>query len=272
MSERIVVKIGGELLVSGEIHALGHDVRKLTEAGHRVAIVHGGGVQAGQLQERLGIPVNKVAGRRITDEATLDVMKMTLAGQVNVDICGALLGAGCRPVGLHGASSLAIEAVKRPPRVVSGGGPDPIDFGQVGDVQGCNVDLVERLWEGGYLPVLASLGANAAGAVFNINADTVASRVARSLGASRLFLVTGVPGVLTDLGDPTTRLERLSPVDAQKAIADGVITGGMIPKVEEAMESLQRGVGAVHIVGNLDEGDLLREMQAPGTVGTALIV
>jgi acetylglutamate kinase len=270
MAVTIVLKIGGEVAGGGDLAAIASDLKAFAARGARVAIVHGGGAQATDLQKRLGIETRQVGGRRITDAATLDVMKMTIAGKVNVDLCAALVAAGVRPVGLHGASSLAVEARKRPPRVVSGGGPDPIDFGHVGDVTGFNLHLFETLFAAGYVPVVACLGADAAGAVYNINGDIVGNQLAGALAADHLFLVTSARGVLRDVKDPNSRLPHLTIPQARQAIADGVVTGGMIPKIEEAIAVLDSGVKAIHIVGGLQPGDLLREADEPGAVGTTL--
>jgi acetylglutamate kinase len=234
-------------------------------------MVHGGGPQATALQKRLGQEPNVVAGRRITDAAALDVMKMAVAGVLNVDLCAALVAAGARPVGLHGASSLAIEARKRPPRVVSGGGPEPIDFGLVGDVRGFNRPLLEGLLEAGHVPVLACLGCDPGGQVLNINADIIANQAAQHFGADHLVVVTGAPGVLRDIDDPESRIPRLTVAEAHAAIDDGTVSGGMIPKLDESIRILGGGVGSVHIVGRLGPGDLLREIDEPGSVGTALL-
>src|SRR5262249_2962550 len=158
---------------------------------------------------------------------------MTVAGQVNVDLCALLLAAGARPVGLHGASALVVRAQKRPPRVVSGAGPDPIDFGHVGDVVGVNRELIALLAGSGYVPVVACLGADAKGHVFNINADIVANQLAIALDARALLLVTDVPAVLRNVADPGSRIPRLTVAEGKKAIADGIVTKGMIPKLEE---------------------------------------
>lgn len=273
MNKTLVIKLGGELLDAAhlaESQAIAADVAALTREGHTVVMVHGGGPQVDALQKRLGMETRKVAGRRITDEETLLVMKMAVAGQVNVEVCSRLIAAGARPVGLHGASSLAIKAHRRPPMVVSGGGPDPVDFGLVGDVDGVNTELLNTLTRAGYVPVLACLGADEKGATFNINADTVANGVAVSLKADALVLVTGTPGVLKDVKDPTTRLGKLSRADAHTAIQDGVIAGGMIPKVEESLKAMEEGVAQVVIVGQLKAGDLKRAVLEPGSVGTAL--
>ena len=262
----LVIKIGGEVVGSGEAVALAADLHALVTAGERVAIVHGGGPQATALSERLGIATRQVAGRRVTDAATLDVMKMTIAGKLNVDLCAILTAAGVRAIGLHNV----VRAARRPPSVYSGS-PELIDLGLVGDVTGFDTSLLELLWAASYTPVLACLGGDASGDVYNINAETVANQLAATLRAERLFLVTSAPGVLRDLANPASRIPRLTCAEARAAIADGTVTGGMIPKLEEAIEVVDRGVGAIHILGKLSPGDLVGAVRQPGTVGTTLV-
>lgn len=266
----IVVKIGGEVVGSGEAALLAQDLRELATA-YRIAIVHGGGPQATELSNKLGLTTTQIAGRRVTDAATLDVMKMAIAGRLNVDLCATLVAAGVQPVGLHGASSLVIQAIRRTPKVYQGAGPDPVDLGLVGDVTGFNLALLETLWKANYVPVLACLGADPQGGVYNINADLVGNQLAAAVKADHLFLVTSTPGVLRDVNDPTSRLTRLTVADARKAIADGTVTGGMIAKLDEAMSVIGQGVGAIHILGKLGAGDLVRALREPGSIGTTLI-
>jgi len=268
-----VIKVGGEIFQQpGVLPAVAADVAAVVARGDRVVMVHGGGPQATALQKQLGQTPRVVAGRRITDEATLDVIKMIVGGKLNIDLCAALIAAGVRPVGLHGASAQAIEGERRPPRPLSGAGPEPIDMGLVGDVTGVNRGLLDLLLGAGYTPVLACLAASAGGQVLNINADVVANQVAQALGAAHLVLVTGVPGVLRDVKDPGSRIPRLTMAEARQAIADGTAQGGMIPKLEESIAVLESGaVGAIHIVGQLGQGELLRAIEAPGSVGTALV-
>jgi len=271
-ARNIVVKVGGENFKDGTVAAVAADVAALAGRGDRVIMVHGGGPQATELSRRLGIEPAMVAGRRITDAPTLEVMKMVVAGKLNVDLCAALVAAGARPVGLHGASALAVEGTRRPPRVVSGGGPDPIDFGLVGDVVGINRELLALLCDAGLVPVLACLACDRAGQLLNINADVVANQVARAVAADHLILVTGAPGVLRDVADVGSRLPRLTVAAARAAIADGTVSGGMIPKLEESIQVLEGGgVAAIHIVGKVARGDLLRELAEPGSVGTQLV-
>lgn len=267
----MVIKIGGEVISSGEAALLAADIKILVDGGARIAVVHGGGPQATALQKQLGLETVQVAGRRVTDAATLDVMKMVLAGKLNVDLCATLNAAGVAALGLHGASGLVVQARRRPPKKYAGAGDDPVDMGFVGDVHGFNIPLLETLWTAGYVPVIACLGADPAGGVYNINADMVGNQLAASLRAERLFLVTSAPGVLEDINDPSSRLPRLTCAEARAAIADGTVTGGMIPKLEEAMAVVDQGVGAIHILGKLGPGDLVRAVREPGSVGTTLV-
>ncbi len=272
-SPLIGIKVGGDILRrAATLGAVCADVASLVADGERVFMVHGGGPQSTALQKELGQEPQVVAGRRVTDAAALEVIKMAVAGKLNVDICSALLSAGASPVGLHGASAQAIKARRRPPIVVSGGGDEAIDFGFVGEVLGVNSDLLDRLFEGGYVPVLACVGADASGQVYNINADTIANQAAKHLGASALVLVTSAPGVVRDLADLSTRIPTMSVAEAKAAIVDGTVQGGMIPKLEESIRVLETGeVSAIHIVGDLEPGDLRRELAEPGSIGTALL-
>jgi acetylglutamate kinase len=267
----VIVKLGGEVVQGPYMAAIAADVTEIRASGTPVVLVHGGGPQATELQKRLGQTPKIVGGRRVTDEETLEVMKMTVAGKVNVDLCAALLAAGTKPVGLHGASACTVLARRRPPTIVSGGGADPVDFGFVGDVIGVNEALIALLVGAGYVPVLACLGADDKGGVFNINADAVANQVAIRLDARALVLVTDVPGVMRDIADPSSRIHRLTVADGRRAIEDGVVTKGMIPKLEESFAAIAQGVRAVHVVGKLARGELTRAVTAPGEVGTVLV-
>jgi acetylglutamate kinase len=266
----IVIKLGGEIVQSPELDLIADDLRVLVDGWNRVAIVHGGGPQATALQQRLGLEPRMIAGRRYTDEATLDVMKYVLAGQLNVDLCARLLARGVMPVGLHGASGHVVQAVRRPPKVMQGAGPDPIDLGLVGDVTGFNLPLLGDLWERRYVPVIACLGCDRKGQVLNINGDTVASQLAGALKADALVLVTSAPGVLRDVKDPSSRLPRITRAEFERLVADGTISGGMIPKLEESFEILRGGARSIVIIGRLGPGDLLRAITDPGSAGTVL--
>jgi acetylglutamate kinase len=265
----LVVKLGGEMIRDKEaLSRIASEIAELSnEPGRQVAIVHGGGPQTTALQKALGQSPTIVGGRRVTDAATLDCIKMAVAGLANVDLCAALTSAGVKPVGLHGASGAVIRAKKRGARVYSGAGPDPIDLGHVGDVEGFDRELLASLSKSGRVPVLACVGASLAGEVFNINADIVATRVAVELGATDLFAVMDVPGVLADKHDPATRFAKLTVAQARELITRGVVVGGMIPKLEESFVALEAGVPRVHLLN----GGLARAANEPGSVGTLLV-
>jgi acetylglutamate kinase len=271
MTQTIVLKLGGEIVQSAELDVVARDLRTLVDGFHRVAIVHGGGPQATALQKRLGLETRMVAGRRYTDPATLDVMKYVVAGQLNVDLCARLLANGVMGVGLHGASGHVVQAVRRPPRVMQGAGPEPVDLGLVGDVVGFNLPLLGDLFERRYVPVVACLGCDRTGQALNINGDTVASQLAGALRADALVLVTSTPGVLRDVNDPASRIPRITRAEFERMVADGTISGGMIPKLEESFAVLEGGARSVVIVGKLGEGDLVRAVLDPGAAGTVLV-
>ncbi len=269
-----VVKVGGDVVQSAEqLAGLGHNVRELLDDDWDVIVLHGGGPQTTALQERLGLKSTKIGGRRVTSRQDLIVVTQAVCGEVNVALTCSLLGAGVRGFGCHGASGGMIEADKRPPMVVPGHGPEPVDFGEVGDVLTVDEVLLRGLLHLGVVPVIATLGVSSLeGRAFNINADTVAVEIARTLGAELLLLVTAVGGVFRRLDDPSTRLGTLTTDRARALIADGTIAGGMIPKVEEALTLLDLGVGAVAILDAATPHAFTSAARGDGAVGTRLTV
>ena len=259
----IIVKLGGDIVASTTLPGIATEIAGVVSAGLQVVVTHGGGPQISELSRRLSIDPRIVGGRRITDAATLEVVKMAIAGRVNVDLCAALRAAGVRPVGLHGA----VEAERRPARILAGAGPEPVDLGLVGDVTGFDLPLVRTLLGGGWIPVLACLGTSADGQIYNINADIVANRLAVALPASALVLVTSTPGVLRDVSDPSSRIPSMTVAEAKSAILDGTVRGGMIPKLEESLAALEAGAARICIV----DRDLARALREPGAVGTVLV-
>ncbi len=268
----IVVKIGGATLKDEpQIAAIAADLLALHERGDHLVLVHGGGPQVTELLERLGTPNPSRAGRRITDAPMLEVVKMVLGGQLNINLALTLRAAGLPIMALSGVSAGIIDGVKRPPRVVSGWGDEPVDFGLVGDIRRINTDPLRLLCGAGYVPLLNSIGADHVGNAYNINADIAATRIFQALGAEHLVLVAGqVRGVMHDPDDPSSRIPTLTVSEARAAIVDGVIKGGMIPKIEESLSVLDDSVGAIHIVGALQPGELIMAIEEDGAVGTVL--
>jgi len=201
----------------------------------------------------------------------LEVVKMVLGGQLNINLALPLRAAGLNIMALSGVSAGIIDGVKRPPRIVSGWGDEPVDFGHVGDIAGINAAPLRLLCEGGYVPLLNSIGADRIGNAYNINADIAATRIFRALEAEHLVLIAGqVRGVMHDPDDPDTRIPSLTVSEARGAIADGVIKGGMIPKIEESLAVLEDSVGEIHIMGGVRPGEIVQAIEEEGAVGTTL--
>jgi len=267
-----VVKVGGDVLLDiSERTGLASNIKEMIENGWSMVVLHGGGPQVNRLQEKVGLVPNKVAGRRITGVDDLQVVKQAIAGEVNVDLTALLSSYGIPAFGCHGASGKLIQAQKRPPILVSGEGDTPIDFGEVGDVVSINAPLIQGLLELGQVPVIATLGMDDNGRIYNINADTTVVQIAKALSANLLLLTTGVGGIFEDLAKPESRIKQVNREEANALIRSGVIQGGMIPKVEEAMSVLDNGVETIAIVGGKISGAFLSVAQGDGEVGTRII-
>jgi acetylglutamate kinase len=267
-----VVKLGGEAMRDAEtLEALVEDISLLHLVGIRVVIVHGGGRHVTEMAASLGIESKFVGGRRITDDKALDVLKMVLSGKISIEILSLLKKNSVKAMGVSGVAAGVIEARKRPPVKVSGGGDELIDFGQVGDIQRIDTELLRLLLDQGYVPVLSPLGADVEGNVLNINADTVASHIASEMHAEKLLYMTGTPGVMADINDPTSLISRLTADEARQAIQEGIIKSGMIPKVEEALRSIARGTNQVHILSAIEPHQMLLEVFTKSGAGTMIV-
>lgn len=272
--QTMVVKLGGEIAANPEaLDSLAQDISLLSHVNIRIVIVHGGGPQATSLSEKLGLEPRMVQGRRVTDEDTLDVAKMVFAGQINIDILGALREHGVRAVGLSGVDGDILHAVKRPPTEMTDeatGKTEVVDFGHVGDVTAVDTSLLSLLVSNGYVPVISSLAGDEDGKALNVNADTVASIIAQDLEASKLIMLTGVPGLLRDADDPESLVSKATVDEARALIADGTVAGGMVPKLTTMIDALENGVGQVVILSGVEESALLLELFTDRGVGTLI--
>lgn len=249
-----VIKVGGDVLLDQrEREGLATNVKELHQLGWNIVILHGGGPQISELQEHHGLIPNKIAGRRITSEKDLQVVKQAIAGEVNVNLVSLLLAADLPAFGCHGASGRLVNASKRPPMKVSGQ-EQLIDFGEVGDVQAINSGLIEGLLQLGQIPVIASLGTDPEGRIFNINADTTVVEIARALQTDMLLLITQIGGIFRDINKPDSLIGDITPAEARALINEGVIKDGMIPKVEEAIKLLEFGVKSIVIAAASQKG------------------
>ncbi len=266
-----VVKIGGEIADDeATLHSFCEEVALLAQVGIRIVVVHGGGKQATELSEQLGIEPKMVQGRRVTDEQTLDVVMMVFAGKINTEILSALREMGVDAVGISGVDGGIVNAVKRPPKKVLNektGKEELVDYGHVGDIDSIDTRLLTTLLAADFVPVMASLGGDDDGNVLNINADTVASEIASALRAEKLILVTDVEGILRE---DKSLISRTTPREVDALVKAGVIRGGMIPKAQSAVEALKDGVQTVHIISGKKSSTLLGEVFTDTGSGTML--
>lgn len=266
----IVVKVGGDVLLDEKQRlGLAQNVRDLVDDGARVVVIHGGGPQVTALQDKVGLKANKIGGRRVTSREDLVAVVQAICGEVNVGLVSTLVSRGVKAFGTHGASAGLVRARKREPMQVEGHGV--VDYGEVGDVVEIDVALLHVLVQARTVPVIATLGADESGRVFNINADTTAVALARALQADALLLVTAIGGVRVKLDDPSTRIATITPTTARALISDGTISEGMIPKVEEAVSIVSQGVGLVAILGAQDAGAFRSVLKGDGALGTRFV-
>ena len=255
----IVVKYGGAAMEkAGLAKPFAEDIALLRSAGINPVVVHGGGPQVTKMSAQLGIETQFVDGLRVTDAQTLDVATMVLAGKLNTDVVSTLVTGDVPAVGLSGVDGGLLLARKQ-------SGPD---LGFVGEVVHVNPGVVHTLLEQRYVPVIASIAMDGTGQAYNVNADVVASELAMALGAEKLVFINDVPGLIGAAGD------LLSELSAQQCLdllaADGIVEGGMIPKLESSVRALKAGVGRVHLVDGRVEHSLVLELFTPEGVGTMI--
>ncbi len=262
----VVVKYGGNAMLSEELKtAVMEDVVLLNTVGIRVVLVHGGGPEINATLEKIGKESTFVNGLRYTDAETMEVVQMVLSGKLNKDIVGILLQQGGRAVGLSGVDGGLLRAKKRD--------KDGVDLGLVGEVTGVNAGIVETLLDRGFIPVISTvaLGEDGDANRYNINADTAAAQIASALRAEKFVQLTNVPGVLRDARDPDTLIKQIAREAVPSMIATGVISSGMIPKVECCLEALKGGVPRAHIIDGRMKHSLLVEMFSDRGIGTLIV-
>lgn len=273
--QTFVVKLSGKVTEDpSNLNSLAEELALLQQVGIRICVVHGGGKQLSDLAKKLGIEQTIIEGRRVTDDATLEMAKMIFAGKINTDILAALRQRSIEAVGLSGVDGNIVHAEKRPPREILNretGVRDKIDFGHVGDVVQINARLLTVLLDHGYLPVISSLGADDEGMVFNINADTIAAEIAVQLQAEKLILLSDVDGIYLTAGDSQTKLSRVTAAEAGELISSGAASGGMIPKLQSIIVLLGRGVHSAHIISGAKRNALLSEIFTDKGTGTMFV-
>jgi acetylglutamate kinase len=270
-----VIKFSGKVTEDKAVlMSLAEELALLHQVGIRICVIHGGGKQLTELAQKLGVVQTVIEGRRVTDDDTLELAKMIFRGKINTEILSALRNRGIHAVGLSGIDGAVINAKRRPPKDVLNrdtGVTETVDFGHVGDVVEVDTRLITLLLENDYLPVISSLAADDDGKIYNINADTVASEIAIRLGAEKLILLSDVNGIYLDSKDESTKIDRLSAREARQLITEGKATGGMIPKLENLIMLLDRGVHSAHVIGGSRQNGLLAEVFTDQGTGTMVV-
>jgi acetylglutamate kinase len=263
----VVIKYGGNAMTDPVLKAaFARDVVLLKLVGLNPVVVHGGGPQIEDLLKRVGKKGEFIQGMRVTDAETMDLVEMVLGGQVNKEIVNLINGAGGKAVGLTGKDGRFIRAKKLMMENKDKPG-DLIDIGQVGEITKIDPSLIAFLDKGDFIPVIAPIGVGYQGETYNINADVVAGKLAEVLGAEKLVLLTNTPGVLDKDG---RLLTGLTPRKIDELVADGTLSGGMLPKIASALDAARSGVKSVHIIDGRVEHALLLEIMTDQGVGTLI--
>ena len=267
----VVIKYGGHAMGDATLaERFSRDIVLLRQVGLNPIVVHGGGPQIGSMLERLQIRSEFIDGLRVTDEKTMNVVEMVLAGSINKQIVAGISAAGGYAVGICGKDSNLIRAdrLERTTRDSGSNTEKVLDLGLVGDPTQINPYVLEAFNQGGITPVIAPIGLGPNGETLNINADTVAGAIARAMGAVRLYMLTDVAGVL---GADGTLISEITIAAAQDLIDDGIIRGGMIPKIETCMKVVNSGVDAATVIDGRVPHAILIELFTTGGVGTQIV-
>lgn len=259
----VVVKYGGNAMLNEDLkQAVMSDVVLLSLIGIKVVLIHGGGPEINTMLDRVGIESKFIGGLRYTDEDTADIVQMVLAGKVNKSLVSLLQKHGGKALGLCGTDGGMIDVKKLEAEN---------DLGFVGDIVGINTDLIVNALDNGYIPVIATVAADNDGQIYNINADTAAARIASALGAENVILMTDIRGLLRDKDDEETLIPVVQVSEAPYLINQGIISGGMIPKIQCCVEAVRRGVNRAFIIDGRIPHSILIEMLSNEGIGTMFL-
>ena len=259
----VVIKIGGSTMTDEKVlQAVVTDVVFLEQVGVWPILVHGGGPAITAEMEKAGLKPHFIQGRRVTDAPTLELAHKVLIDRISANVVNLIEQAEGKGVPLNGRGSSFLQAEKR---LVDG-----LDLGFVGEIVRVDAELARRMASGGIIPVVAPIARGRDGQLYNVNADSVAWKVAAEIQAEKLVFLSNVPGILKDKEKPETLLTSLAAAEARKLIADGVIAGGMIPKIEACIAALEHGVRMTHVISGLEKHSLLLELFTPEGIGTEI--
>ena len=256
----IVIKYGGNAMINEELkHAVMSDIVLLHLIGVKVVLVHGGGPEISDMLKRVGKKSEFVNGLRVTDAETAEIVQMVLAGKINKNLVNLLEKLGGPAIGLSGIDGHMIQTTMRDPAL-----------GFVGDITDINARPILDMLEKDYIPVVSTVGCDSEGNVYNVNADTAAARIAAALKVESFFTMTDIAGIMADKDDPDTLISRMTLAEADQLKQDGVISGGMIPKVDCCIDAIQRGVNKLFIIDGRVPHAILIEMLTDEGMGTMI--
>ena len=272
-NKKVMIKYGGHAMVDDEAMAsTAGDTVLLKYVGMQPIVVHGGGPEITRSMKKLGKEPKFIKGLRVTDEETMSIVKMVLVGNINTDIVSQICLHDGKGAGLSGKDNKLIEACKKIHKIKDEetGEIEEIDLGLVGEIKKINPEILEMYTENDFIPVISPIGIAADGTTLNLNADTVAGAIAGEMDAEKLIILTDVPGVLRDPNDPSTLIQRIHIDEIPALIEVGIISGGMIPKIETCVEALNNGVKSAHILDGRIKHTLLLEIFTKEGIGTMI--
>jgi acetylglutamate kinase len=269
----VVIKYGGHAMIDPVLkESVIMDVLLLHSVGIRPVLVHGGGPEINAMLKKVGIESQFVQGLRVTDAQTMEIAQMVLLGKLNTEIVSLLNRFGGKGVGLSGKDAKLLIAGKKPMQMPNSRGEmEEVDLGYVGEIQSVTPDILNTLLGHGYIPVISPVASGEHGETYNVNADTVAGKIAEALQADKLLLLTDVRGILRDVSDSDSLISTISRGEVDQLLTQGILKGGMLPKVECALSALEGGVGSVHILDGRLSHAILLELFTDGGIGTMFV-
>ena len=272
--KKIMIKYGGHAMIDAEaMSSTARDTVLLKYVGMNPMVVHGGGPEISRSMSKLGKKPKFIGGLRITDQETMDIVKMVLVGKINTDIVSNVCLHGGKGIGISGKDNHLIKARKRSPQVVvddKTGEEKTVDLGLVGEIENVNPEIIDMLTANDYIPIVSPIGVDDKANTLNLNADTVAGDIAAEVDAEKLIILTDVPGILEDPNDPETLIKRVGVDEILELIDNGIVTDGMIPKVETCINSIQNGVKSAHIIDGKIKHSVLLEIFTKRGIGTMI--
>ncbi|WP_407380565.1 acetylglutamate kinase [Methanobrevibacter sp.] len=269
-NKKILIKYGGHAMIDDEaMSSTARDTVLLKYVGMKPLIVHGGGPEISRSMDKLGKEPEFIQGLRVTDEETMEIIEMVLVGKISTEIVSELIKHDGEAISLSGKDSSLIFAHKKGARKIEGF-EEEVDLGLVGEVDEINTDLLDLFVENDYIPVISPVGIAKDGTSLNLNADTAAGEVASAVNAEKLIILTDVPGVLRDPSDPGSLIQKIRISEVPGLIEEGIISGGMIPKIETCVKAIENGVKSCHIIDGRKKHALLLEVFTTNGIGTMI--